>query len=188
MNCEEQLHQCPVPDTMSSSTTSGHSVTLTTDSNESESPHHKPSSRPRGGNSSWLVTPPPCFTLGNTVSTSGGESNPLEDLLIEHPSMSVYGGSTSTSARGRPRHDTSQQQSQSGQQVANTAARPAVRACLSTRSEHYHLRKSTMQKSKASKKLNTKKAFQRQNHTAHFVPKNHNRQTVSRPVVFQPRK
>nr|XP_023023748.1 uncharacterized protein LOC111511908 isoform X2 [Leptinotarsa decemlineata] len=35
---------------------------------------------------SWFVTPPPCFTSeGPTLSTS-----PLENLLIEHPSMSVY--------------------------------------------------------------------------------------------------
>lgn len=38
---------------------------------------------------SWFVTPPPCFTAEgpNPVSM---ESNPMEDLLIEHPSMSVY--------------------------------------------------------------------------------------------------
>lgn len=37
---------------------------------------------------SWYITPPPCFMLasGATVETS-----PLENLLIEHPSMSVYG-------------------------------------------------------------------------------------------------
>lgn len=37
---------------------------------------------------SWIVTPPPCFT----ASGSGAEleENPLENLLIEHPSMSVY--------------------------------------------------------------------------------------------------
>jgi len=36
----------------------------------------------------WLVTPPPCFvgTSQPPVITTG----PLEDLLIEHPSMSVY--------------------------------------------------------------------------------------------------
>lgn len=36
----------------------------------------------------WLVAPPPCFTLNCTSSL---EISPLEDLLIEHPSMSVYG-------------------------------------------------------------------------------------------------
>ncbi len=41
---------------------------------------------------SWLVTPPACFTLGvKTMQTSS-----MENLLIEHPSMSVY------NHRGRP--------------------------------------------------------------------------------------
>lgn len=44
---------------------------------------------------SWLVTPPPCFTAGGT-SPEHVQSSPMEDLLIEHPSMSVY------TARGRP--------------------------------------------------------------------------------------
>ncbi|KAK1895529.1 Tumor protein p53-inducible nuclear protein 1 [Dissostichus eleginoides] len=36
---------------------------------------------------SWFVTPPPCFTGRGSLL----ESSPLENLLIEHPSMSVYG-------------------------------------------------------------------------------------------------
>lgn len=170
-------------DAMSTSTTSCQSVTLTTDSNESDSPPHQRHGAKHRRDTSWLVTPPPCFTLG---SSAVGDDNPLEDLLIEHPSMSVYGGSTTTSARGRPR-DTQQSQSAS-QQLAPTASRPAVRACLSSRMEPYHLRKSTMQKSKACKSQNSKKAFQRQNHTTHFMQRNTNRHTVMRPVVFQPRK
>uniref|UniRef100_K7GF60 Tumor protein p53 inducible nuclear protein 2 n=1 Tax=Pelodiscus sinensis TaxID=13735 RepID=K7GF60_PELSI len=38
---------------------------------------------------SWFVTPPPCFTAEGP-SPDRVESNPMEDLLIEHPSMSVY--------------------------------------------------------------------------------------------------
>ncbi|XP_061487601.1 tumor protein p53-inducible nuclear protein 2 isoform X1 [Rhineura floridana] len=38
---------------------------------------------------SWFVTPPPCFTAEGPDPVSM-ESNPMEDLLIEHPSMSVY--------------------------------------------------------------------------------------------------
>ncbi|KAG7471469.1 hypothetical protein JOB18_045059 [Solea senegalensis] len=38
---------------------------------------------------SWFVTPPPCFTgRGNQPVVL--ETSPLENLLIEHPSMSVY--------------------------------------------------------------------------------------------------
>ncbi|XP_029993763.1 uncharacterized protein tp53inp2b isoform X2 [Sphaeramia orbicularis] len=35
---------------------------------------------------SWFVTPPPCFTAEGAPA----EASPMEDLLIEHPSMSVY--------------------------------------------------------------------------------------------------
>uniref|UniRef100_A0A1B6LM99 Tumor protein p53-inducible nuclear protein 1 n=1 Tax=Graphocephala atropunctata TaxID=36148 RepID=A0A1B6LM99_9HEMI len=38
---------------------------------------------------SWFLTPPPCFT---STAPSGLETSPLENLLIEHPSMSVYHG------------------------------------------------------------------------------------------------
>ena len=40
---------------------------------------------------SWFVTPPPCFnSLSHPVII---EETPLENLLIEHPSMSVFGPS-----------------------------------------------------------------------------------------------
>ncbi|NXY87485.1 T53I1 protein, partial [Alcedo cyanopectus] len=38
---------------------------------------------------SWFITPPPCFTAGG-LTTIKVETSPLENLLIEHPSMSVY--------------------------------------------------------------------------------------------------
>ncbi|XP_018605855.2 tumor protein p53-inducible nuclear protein 1-like [Scleropages formosus] len=40
-------------------------------------------------NEGWIVTPPPCFTAGGEATVLL-ETNPLENLLIEHPSMSVY--------------------------------------------------------------------------------------------------
>ncbi|XP_035738327.1 uncharacterized protein LOC118448756 isoform X1 [Vespa mandarinia] len=40
---------------------------------------------------SWYVTPPACFTRAGPVNV---ETSPLEDLLIEHPSMSVYRATT----------------------------------------------------------------------------------------------
>ncbi|XP_017775033.1 PREDICTED: tumor protein p53-inducible nuclear protein 1 isoform X2 [Nicrophorus vespilloides] len=36
---------------------------------------------------SWFLTPPPCFVSAGPVHM---ETSPLENLLIEHPSMSVY--------------------------------------------------------------------------------------------------
>ncbi|KAL8181895.1 UNVERIFIED_CONTAM: hypothetical protein K2H54_033961, partial [Gekko kuhli] len=38
---------------------------------------------------SWFITPPPCFTAGGLTAIKV-ETSPLENLLIEHPSMSVY--------------------------------------------------------------------------------------------------
>ena len=43
-----------------------------------------------GLDESWLVTPPACFTA-ESPDSSMLASHPMEDLLIEHPSMSVYG-------------------------------------------------------------------------------------------------
>lgn len=40
-----------------------------------------------GMEESWFVTPPPCFTSAGPIHM---ETSPLENLLIEHPSMSVY--------------------------------------------------------------------------------------------------
>lgn len=45
---------------------------------------------------SWFVTPPPCFTAEGAAAEAG----PLEDLLIEHPSMSVYVSSNSLASSG----------------------------------------------------------------------------------------
>ncbi|XP_045611745.1 tumor protein p53-inducible nuclear protein 2 isoform X2 [Procambarus clarkii] len=40
-----------------------------------------------GGMQGWLMTPPPCFTRSQVAPLA---TSPLENLLIEHPSMSVY--------------------------------------------------------------------------------------------------
>lgn len=45
---------------------------------------------------SWFVTPPPCFTAEGATAEAG----PLEDLLIEHPSMSVYVSSNTLASSG----------------------------------------------------------------------------------------
>ncbi|XP_034184928.1 tumor protein p53 inducible nuclear protein isoform X1 [Osmia lignaria lignaria] len=48
---------------------------------------------------SWYVTPPACFTRAGPVNV---ETSPLEDLLIEHPSMSVYRATASPVAPDTP--------------------------------------------------------------------------------------
>jgi DOR family len=46
-----------------------------------------PSLYPNSMDDSWFLTPPECFS---SISSIQLESSPLENLLIEHPSMSVY--------------------------------------------------------------------------------------------------
>lgn len=48
---------------------------------------------------SWYVTPPACFTRAAPANV---ETSPLEDLLIEHPSMSVYRATASPVAPDTP--------------------------------------------------------------------------------------
>lgn len=51
---------------------------------------------------SWFITPPPCFTSAGPIHM---ETSPLENLLIEHPSMSVYQHSTNTTLMSLRRHN-----------------------------------------------------------------------------------
>ncbi|NXN45757.1 T53I2 protein, partial [Rhinoptilus africanus] len=53
---------------------------------------------------SWFVTPPPCFTAEGP-GPDGVGSSPMEDLLIEHPSMSVYVTSTLEGSSTAPAMD-----------------------------------------------------------------------------------
>lgn len=46
----------------------------------------------------WLITPLPCLTSITASQRSIVENDPLENLLIEHPSMSVFVAATSASA------------------------------------------------------------------------------------------
>lgn len=48
---------------------------------------------------SWFVTPPACFTRSQPLPL---EPSPLENLLIEHPSMSVYLLPSNGSSKPRP--------------------------------------------------------------------------------------
>ncbi|XP_026858624.2 tumor protein p53-inducible nuclear protein 1 [Electrophorus electricus] len=50
---------------------------------------------------SWFITPPPCFTAGGRAPVLL-ETSPLENLLIEHPSMSVYAVYSSSGPKDRP--------------------------------------------------------------------------------------
>ncbi|XP_054164557.1 tumor protein p53-inducible nuclear protein 1-like [Oppia nitens] len=76
--------------------TTNTSVPQTVDNNtcNAQTPQLIDSPAPIGSHNmdeSWFITPPPCFnSLCNTVIV---ETTPLENLLIEHPSISVFGPS-----------------------------------------------------------------------------------------------
>ncbi|XP_037020443.2 tumor protein p53-inducible nuclear protein 2 [Artibeus jamaicensis] len=67
-------------------------------------PAGRPPPAPSLMDESWFVTPPACFTAeGPELGPVRLQSSPLEDLLIEHPSMSVYvTGSTIVLEPGPP--------------------------------------------------------------------------------------
>ncbi|GIY42780.1 uncharacterized protein CDAR_453121 [Caerostris darwini] len=70
INVESRLNPLPLLDISNTST-----------------PQSSPQLSPTKIEEGWFVAPPPCFTK---KCTSTIEISPLEDLLIEHPSMSVY--------------------------------------------------------------------------------------------------
>lgn len=57
------------------------------DISNASSPQSSPQLSPTQIEEGWFVAPPPCFTRDSPGKI---EVSPLEDLLIEHPSMSVY--------------------------------------------------------------------------------------------------
>ncbi|XP_066527184.1 tumor protein p53-inducible nuclear protein 2 isoform X2 [Hoplias malabaricus] len=68
---------------------------------------------------SWFVTPPPCFTAEGAAA----EASPMEDLLIEHPSMSVY-----VSPGNLPPVEQSTVSLTSSTRMSDSAAPPVVRS------------------------------------------------------------
>lgn len=79
---------------------------------------------------SWILSPPPCFTAGGT-SSSQVQMTPMENLLIEHPSMSVYNSHCSGGSAGEE-SDLSSSDSVS-QNVANRELRPRTVKGLGSR-------------------------------------------------------
>ncbi|XP_066538641.1 tumor protein p53-inducible nuclear protein 1 isoform X2 [Hoplias malabaricus] len=69
---------------------------------------------------SWFITPPPCFTAGGRAPVLL-ETSPLENLLIEHPSMSVY---AVHSSRLRPSKDSPMEPSNLRTEVQHGPSHP----------------------------------------------------------------
>lgn len=70
---------------------------------------------------SWILTPPPCFTAGGP--TSQVPMTEMENLLIEHPSMSVY---NSHCSRGSSGEDSNLSES-STDSISNIVAKKGLR-------------------------------------------------------------
>ncbi|KXJ22124.1 tumor protein p53-inducible nuclear protein 2 [Exaiptasia diaphana] len=113
---------------------------------------------------SWYVTPPSCFDAGD-VADEGLEANPFEDLLIEHPSMSVYGPhrNRSSSASGSSSRPSSQQPNET-QAVERRSTRRNVR--FQEQLDLISKRKLVEPPKNASRKINTKN-LKRQNNVHH---------------------
>ncbi|XP_061591978.1 uncharacterized protein LOC133457106 isoform X1 [Cololabis saira] len=83
---------------------------------------------------SWFVTPPPCFTAEGATA----EASPMEDLLIEHPSMSVYVSPSNLSMVSNSNLSVVGEESivslaSSVSRVTEAAAPPATRSSMPTR-------------------------------------------------------
>ncbi|XP_076023339.1 uncharacterized protein tp53inp2b isoform X1 [Genypterus blacodes] len=130
---------------------------------------------------SWFVTPPPCFTAEGATA----EASPMEDLLIEHPSMSVYVSSNNLSMVSNSNLSVLGEESivSSVSRVAEPAAPPATRTSLPTRvsrgaaAQAGALAKVTqvarVQRSKArlERRNLSRNRIQRQNRTREQVPR-----------------
>ncbi|XP_062247595.1 uncharacterized protein LOC133956502 isoform X2 [Platichthys flesus] len=83
---------------------------------------------------SWFVTPPPCFTAEGATA----EASPMEDLLIEHPSMSVYVSPNNLSMVSNSNlsvvgEESLVSQASSMSRVTEPAAAAAIRGTIPTR-------------------------------------------------------
>ena len=124
---------------------------------------------------SWLVTPPPCFTAGGPAP-QGMPTSPMENLLIEHPSMSVYG------PRGRP-HSAGQDSEESvedtrpGEQAGRAVAprqtphrpRTITTAKASLQAQVMATRSMQRAHKKHEQRQHTRHAMQRSNRLQHYI-------------------
>ena len=75
-----------------------------------------------GFTESWILTPPPCFTAKG--DNSEVEMTEMENLLIEHPSMSVYNSHCSRGSSGESELSTSSNNDNLSCVVARRGLRP----------------------------------------------------------------
>ena len=133
-------------------------------------------------NESWIITPPPCFLAGGSNSV---EMTPMENLLIEHPSMSVY-NSRCTGSTGEA-SDLSESSNDDGspstrknppRKVKNTVAHQAPRKPKAVAARAgIEAQILSIQSSQRSRKHSESKKLSR--HNFQRLNKSYNRQTGS---------
>ncbi|KAG9478783.1 tumor protein p53-inducible nuclear protein 1 [Eleutherodactylus coqui] len=138
---------------------------------------------------SWFVTPPPCFTAGELASIEV-ETSPMENLLIEHPSMSVYAVHNLCSKPTRTCDSENHNSSSLRLDPGHTSVAQHIHcyiATLATRTTLPNLTKiipfSKLSKQKVEKTLLNRKSLRRQNR----IRGCHSHQVKhSRVIVHQP--
>lgn len=131
---------------------------------------------------SWYVTPPSCFDASQDNSLSL-QTSPLENLLIEHPSMSVYGGdltdawvavTQSFTAEETPENDqVSSISSTTTLEPRSHTHRRAVRSLDKAQKLSRHVQKNVLEQAKKQYK---KKKLQAHNQTYAHVTRSRRKQ------------
>ncbi|XP_062500662.1 tumor protein p53-inducible nuclear protein 1-like isoform X2 [Corticium candelabrum] len=128
---------------------------------------------------SWIVTPPECFTRPLCEEP---EQNELEDLLIEHPSMSVYHDVPSRQHHARPRVAARDLAIVQG----GLDNRSEVTLGLAASCQVAHTRRRSTRSSKCKE---TRKALKRHNLThVHWTKKSLHQRRYSQRGILCPRK
>lgn len=152
---------------------------------------------------SWFVTPPPCFTAsGHTKEHL--TTSPMEDLLIEHPSMSVYVGKAKNQENRTPRRKAQRPKQVRNNQIAKRCnnlrvrqSKPQRAAAVAARlgiqsSSGFSIEQAENAKKVQRKQLSRNK-LDKQNKNIHQqsigTKRRHHRNTMKSPLAFhkQPR-
>ena len=109
-----------------------------------------------GMEESWLVTPPQCFN--DKMKRTRTEVGPMENLLIEHPSMSIYHGSQTAESQA----DTIEEEPKDGVVSVRRDTHKAVAGRLLSLEKRPPLKEMNT-KSSSQRKQNSGKNIKRKN-------------------------
>ncbi|XP_026881098.2 tumor protein p53-inducible nuclear protein 2 isoform X1 [Electrophorus electricus] len=122
---------------------------------------------------SWFITPPPCFTAEGAPA----QASPMEDLLIEHPSMSVYVASGNLSVVEQSAASLAGSVSTMSESALPPVARSSKPTRMARGAAHQALAKVTqasrVQRAKArvERRPLGRHRMQRQNHVCQQIPR-----------------